>query len=580
MKRYCRTITVLVCLFFMHGIARAQLYAVDSVVYSSVNPVLDAGKTEDDMLHMDLGQVFKLGKDNPLLQGGIIGNAQGGIITLSVYYYDKQAPDGKKALLYECHTTANKPGYVDDATIWLRGTGFWMRYLFNTWFKSWLSTDIKEMALEGGVARQALNSQQNPFAVGAGSFIQAKLPVIVEVAVQNASVTTIKVPVLGEFNATDLFVGSRPVAVINGKITLGSHRGDWQDVNAPENTKNSVKDMFAEQYDMVELDLWSTLDSQLIVFHDMGLNKRTAQQGGVRSKNWSDLQGLYIKNRFEELIQSPATRISLLSDMLDYIKQLDAQGKVFLNLDRSANDISFFKQVYQLMDSKGMLDRAVFKGRFNPSPDANGDIAPRASTLQQAFTDMFPGLTQVQRDRKMRQMHYTPILFDNSKDDVTTNDAAFATKVKGYVDSMINAGIADGFELNFKSYPVNSSSFANSSNDNVFLLQQWAVLGDSSHPTRNFVEYIHSRGLPVGIFASVPEVCAVPDWNADGSRNTSSLVSGFVKENLDNFNPRVKDQSFFDFRGDWDFYVPAGIDFVISDRPDALREYLKAIGRL
>jgi glycerophosphoryl diester phosphodiesterase len=572
-KRYFRLIVLVAWLS-----AVSQGVYADPVVYSSGNPAVNPWVTESSMLQLDLKDIFSLNNNDEQLRGGILGKAAGGKVILSLYYYNRKASDGKGGLLYSCTSSSNSTGYVGAGTTLTNEVNWWAQLII-PWSlqSSWLSTDIKTMALYAGVAQTTCEE----FGC-ATQFLTRKIPVIVEVSVVNATVSKIKVPVLGEFNFGDLFTATRPIAAVNGKITLGSHRGDWQDTKAPENTRNSTSDMITEGYDMIELDLWNTRDSQVIVFHDQGLNKRTTQTGSVQGKNWSDIQNLYIKNRFDELIESPNTKISLLSDMLDYIKQLDPSGRIFINLDRSANDIRMFKQVYKLVDSMNMLDHVIFKGRFAPEGNDKDpkDTTPTAASIRQAFIDMYPSLTQVQRDTKMKLMYFTPVLFDNSKGGNTTNDDAYAKRVKIYIDDLVNAGIADGFELNFKSNPRSAPAFANANNDNVFLLRQWLVLGN-----QNFVQYVHSKGLPVGIFASVPEVCAIPNFKPDGTRDMDDLRSGFVKEDLPAnnpptpYNPKIQDQGRYDFRGDWDFYIPAGVDFVITDRPDALRVYLKAINR-
>lgn len=543
-----------------------------AVIYSSPNPKNDDQFTEADMLKIDLAKIFRLA--NADLTGGILANASGGKVTINIYAYNKNAENGKGGLLYRCFSTQNSISYQESydnisktewAVTWDDG-GIIMPLT-----DTWKSTDITKSALTAGLLYW--HNGQIYFPV-----MRQKIPVIVEMttlSVSASKIAKVKIPALGECNVAVLFP-NMPLTPINNKVLLGSHRGNWQDALAPENTQNAIRDMIAENYDMVELDLWNTSDDSVIVFHDLGLNKRTIETGSVQARTWTSISNLYIKNRFDELIQSPNTKIELLRSILDYIKSNDPGGKILLNLDRSANDMTMFKLAYKVVAEKGMLDRAVFKGRFEPDPTKTG--GPTAANIRQAFIDMFPSLTPTQRDARMKRMRFTPILFDNKKDTITTNDSAFAQKVKDYIDEMVTAGIADGFELNYKSYPYGSPAFANENDNNVFLLKSWTVLGN-----KNFVEYVHGKNLPVGIFASAPEVCAVPDFNTDGSRDVNTLVSGFVKEDIvgssPTYIPYIKEQGKFDFRGDWDFYIPAGADYVITDRPDALRAYLKAIGR-
>ncbi|MFT3826598.1 MAG: glycerophosphodiester phosphodiesterase family protein [Chitinophagaceae bacterium] len=586
MKKYPFYFTgfVWLLLIFQNNYAAPSFFSVQT--FTSPNAKTNSSVTVGSMVHLNYRSLFLYNAD---LSGGIIGDVStGGSITVSVYAYNSDASNGKGSLVYGVILNSSSSSF--SGSYWTTGP--------YAWGQTVKSTEIQKLAQVArvyvdpngqssvcGLSKVertiyglfTLGLTEAAAASGGGCVQTPSLqPVIVEVTLLNATLKKIKIPGLGEANAATVFP-DMPLMPINSKVMLGSHRGDWQDVNAPENTKNSIRDMIAEGYDMVELDLWDTSDDSVIVFHDMGLNKRTSQTGSVKARTWSSISGLYIKNRFDELISTSDTKMELLRNILRYIRTKDPGGKVLLNLDRSANDMTMFKMVYKVISEEGMLDRAVFKGRFDPTPAST--TGPTVANIRQAFTDMFPTLTQAERDDRMKRMRFTPILFDNNKNTVTTNDAAFAQTVKQYIDDMVTAGIADGFELNYKSYPVGAADFANASDDNVFLLKNWSVLGNT-----NFVQYVHSKKLPVGIFASVPEVCAIPDFNeTTGARIATKLVSGFVKEDTDpltlTYVPYVKDQSMYDFRGDWDFYIPAGADYVITDRPDALREYLKAIGR-
>ncbi|MFT3827916.1 MAG: glycerophosphodiester phosphodiesterase family protein [Chitinophagaceae bacterium] len=535
------------------------------------------------MLQLNLADIFALDKDPTRLKGGIAANIMtGGSVKLSMYYYSSTVADGKGGLLYRCTSTTSSGTFKGSSDIISKSDWHW--YSFGlTVADIWETTDIKTMAVKAGKADVNCFNAFSCY----GYALSKIIPVIIEVEVLNADLGRIKVPSLGEFSVSYFDQQALPPFLYIGEnVMLASHRGNWQGVNAPENTNNSIKGAINEQYDMIELDLWNTSDNQVIVFHDQGLNKRTTQSGSVKDKTWNQIKDLYIKNRFDEVIQSNDTKIMLLGDVLDSIKKNDPTGAMFINLDRSANDTAMFKQVYQIVANKNMLNRTIFKGRFSST---NDPTAPTVASIRQAFTDMFPSATQAERDQKMRQMYFTPVLFDNNVNagKQITNDVAYATRVKQYIDTMISAGIADGFELNFKSHNPFHGTYANTNDNNVFLLKLWDVLGDATTSVRNFVEYVHSKGMPVGIFASVPEVCAIPDFNADGSRNMNQLVSGFIKEDVPDssnsplvpYNPKITDQGTFDFRGDWEFYIPAGVDFVISDRPDALRVYLRAIGR-
>lgn len=541
------------------------LHSYGQTVYSSPNPKTDPWVTKDNMLKLYLGDLFTLSGG---LSGGIVGNASGGRVTISAYYYDQSVPDGKGGLLYRCYTDQNSSNYVEKSITFTKEHWTWLIITFYPWEESWASTDIKKMAMKAGVLHErSYGCWGSVCAPPSGMF--DKIPVIVEATIEgSATFSKFKVPAVGEFEASLLkpVNGARNFSKVNQDVAIACHRGYWEDVTAPENTYNAIGQAITRNYDIIELDMWTTSDNTVIVFHDMGLNKRTTQTGAVQSKTWSQISGLYIKNRFDEVISTSNTKMVRLEDVLNYIKTNHPTSKIWLNLDRSANDMVDFKRVYQVVKNAGLLGQAIFKGRYNAAP-ATGEKPPTVANIKQAFQEMFPSMTQTERDNEMKLMFFTPVLFDNTGVNISG--------VKTYIDDMVNAGLADGFELTFKAKPAGSGDYSIDDNNKIFILRQWAELGN-----KTFVQYVKDKGLPVGIFASVPEVGAIPNFNTNGTRNPNDLVSGFIKEDLNNnYNPKVQDQSTYDFRGDWDFYIPGGADYVITDRPDALLDYLKAIGK-
>ena len=533
--------------------------------YSSPNPKVNSSVTVKDMAVFDPALVFKRGAD---LTRGIkgemptatiatgktecpVGFMTGGIC-ISVYKYDATKTDGKGKLIYGAFTNStNTSSFVGN---------YWG--LNNSeepyWFRPYLSTDIQRLLIRvlGGRSEDKFN-------------------VIIEATVRNANFISFNVPGMGIYDAHNFFLSEPDAPKPNGLVKIGCHRGYWEGVQDPENTYRAIQQSISRNFDMIELDMQNTADNDIVVFHDMGLNKRTQFVGSAKLKTLSQLQGMPVKNRFDELIIDPSqftSNIRSLTQILNYAKsESNAQGKriPWMNLDRAANNPNDFKLVYTRVKSQGLVKRSIFKGRY---PITTAEIIT-------AFNQM--GVTNPDT---MKAIYFTPVLFDLIKipdpDKPEENPEIIAQNFKTYVDSWINSGLADGFELTYKAYPMGVSPdySVNATNLSTVLLKRWDILGN-----KNFVEYVHSFGYPVGIFASVPEVCAIPDYKTDGTRNIDKLMSGFVKEKRDDdpfpFLPVVEDIGSFDFRGDWDFYIPAGADYVLTDRPDALKIYLQAAGK-
>lgn len=553
-----------------------------TITYTSPNAGTDPTIPVTAMVHLNFQAVYQLKAD---LSGGIIGQVQsGGSISLQVFEYDPTQPQGVGSLLYKKFTQSSTTDYGGIAeTFSVTGTNLNNLLIINT-------DNIKALGQKshiyvsgapvsclpsGSTLLNTVMKEGFNTPTAQCQAIERNQPVIVKVTMTNAVASSVKIPGVGILNIPQ---GSalRPFATYSGpfgRVTIGSHRGKWEDVLTPENTQAAIKAALADNVDMIELDVWLSSDSVPIVYHDMGLNKRTTLTGPVANFSFSQLNGLPIRNRFDELISNPDTRLISLSAALD-ILQSDPK-KTFINLDRSANSIAVFKRVYQLVSSKGMLDRCIFKGRFDPATQTESDPdLPTVANFRRAFAEMFPSSTPADRDIMIANMYYTPVLFDNA---TNSYDETTAAKFQQFMLEWINLGFADAFELNFKAYHAGSPAYAVDDDHHIVLLHQWSTLNN-----HNFVEWVHSYNIPVGIFAGEPEVAAVPQYGPGGvmDRDTTNLVSGVVFELPDQgYIGQVRDVAQYDFRGDPDFYVTAGADYVITDRPDQLLGYLRAINR-
>lgn len=549
-----------------------------AVVYFSPNTGADGSRVED-MVHLNFRAVYDLNAD---LSGGIIGQVQpGGSIVLEVFEYDPGKSQGIGGLLYKKTTNATTTNY-GGATVQVGVTD---NNLLRPIIVS--SDNVKAMGQRTSIYTSNGSFSCLPPGFGLLStvmkegfvattdeceFLERNQPVIIRVTQTNANASSVKIPGIGTYDIPKK--GHQPFAVFNGtlgSVTIGAHRGNWESPQAPENTRAALQAALNNNSDMIELDIAVSSDGIPVVFHDLGLNKRTSLSGPIANAPFSQLNGLPIRNRFDELPPANPNLVMIsLDDALTFF-QGDPK-KTFLNLDKSVNDMPTFKKVYQVVKNHNMIDRCIFKGRFAPAANDPNDVnLPTVAGLRQAFADMFPSNTITEREAMISDMYFTPVLFDDFN--VTNNDA-LAGKFFTFMNSFVQAGFADGFELNYKAFPKgNSALYTIDDNSHIMLLRGWAVLGN-----KNFVDWVHSFKLPVGVFASEAEVGAVPQYTGSPtSRDQNNLVSGTVFET--NLLPVVTDQAAYDFRGNPDFYIKAGADYVITDRPDQLLAYLTAIRR-
>ena len=560
-------------------IAGAEQHYGQTVVYNSPNAGADGSRVQD-MVHMDYRSIYTMGAD---LSGGIIGQVNGGgAIRLEVFEYDPTRPQGIGGLVYGKVSTGTTTGYGGIAELYsVTGTRLSNALIIYTDNVKALGQKSSIYATGTGFTCLPASATLVSAAMKDGlaptteqcTVLERYQPVIIRVTQTNATAFSVKVPGIGTYFLPNK--NHRPFASYAGpfgRVTVCAHRGLWESNLDPENTPRALRRALARNVDMIELDIAITSDGVPVIFHDNGLTKRTAIVGGpITSFPFSQLDGIPIRNRFDEILYIGPEEDGLLSlDKALAVLQSDPK-KTFINIDKSANDMATFKKIYQAVAARGMLDRCIFKGRFDGVNDSPTDVnKPTLAGLRQAFADMFPNLPAQERDNLIRDMYFTPVLFDNSG---SNYDDAKANSFYQYMNGFIQAGFADGFELNFKALPTGSENYATDNNSNIVLLRPWAVLGN-----KNFVSWVHSFNLPVGIFASEPEVGAAPQYRGlPNERDPNNLVSGTVWE--PNFLPEIRDQPVFDFRGDAGFYLAAGADYVITDRPDQLTAYLRAISR-
>ena len=112
------------------------------------------------------------------------------------------------------------------------------------------------------------------------------------------------------------FIRTTPFYVI-------AHRGASGD--APENTLSSIQMAISEGALMIEMDVQTTLDKELVVFHDSVLGRTTNGHGYVQQTPLSEIRTLDAGSWFNE--KFARERVPLVGEALDMI-----QGHCYLNL--------------------------------------------------------------------------------------------------------------------------------------------------------------------------------------------------------------------------------------------------------
>jgi glycerophosphoryl diester phosphodiesterase len=142
------------------------------------------------------------------------------------------------------------------------------------------------------------------------------------------------------------------------EIWFCAHRANtYQGVkvaNIPENSVEAVQQAFNAGASMVEIDVRKTADNQFVIMHDASINRTTTGKGNVK-----DLTLAQIKSYKLKATGGTTTNcvVPTLEEML-----LAGKGKVYFDLDLESKvtDPNDLKQMVDLIEELGMLDKVMF----------------------------------------------------------------------------------------------------------------------------------------------------------------------------------------------------------------------------
>ncbi len=150
-----------------------------------------------------------------------------------------------------------------------------------------------------------------------------------------------------------------------------AHRGNSSE--APENTRAAVRSAILAGADAVEIDVYSTLDGELILSHDNTVNRCTNGTGDVKYSQSEYLRSLDAGYSKQFSTKFAGEKMPFLREVLEEIK-----GKVTLVIE--IKQIGIEEKVLQLLNETGTRDQVVIIA-FAPEILAKfHDIAPDIPT--------------------------------------------------------------------------------------------------------------------------------------------------------------------------------------------------------
>ncbi|AZI25693.1 glycerophosphodiester phosphodiesterase [Pedobacter sp. G11] len=132
----------------------------------------------------------------------------------------------------------------------------------------------------------------------------------------------------------------------NKQIFVAAHRGDWR--NAPENSLNALLNCINKGFDMMELDVKMTKDSQLVVMHDNTIDRTTNGKGKVSDFTLEEISKFKLKNGLGRVTINP---IPTFKEMM-----LEAKGKILINVDKGNDHLP---EVFKVLRETETMQQAV-----------------------------------------------------------------------------------------------------------------------------------------------------------------------------------------------------------------------------
>ncbi len=147
-------------------------------------------------------------------------------------------------------------------------------------------------------------------------------------------------------------------------IMVVAHRGDWR--NAPENSIQAVVNCIEMGVEIVEIDIRMSKDRQLVVIHDLTLDRTTTGKGAIADHTLAEIKQLYLKNGAGG---TTAHRVPTLKEMMLAVKD----QPVLLNLDKAW---SHLPETFEVLRETNTVGQCIFKGNepYEVMRDLHGDL--------------------------------------------------------------------------------------------------------------------------------------------------------------------------------------------------------------
>ena len=132
----------------------------------------------------------------------------------------------------------------------------------------------------------------------------------------------------------------------HNEILVVAHRGDWR--NAPENSLHALLNSIDKGFDMMELDVKMTKDSQMVVMHDNTIDRTTNGKGKVSDFTLQEIRKFKLRNGLGRVTANPIPTFKEL--------MMVAKDKILINVDKGNDHLP---EVFKVLQETGTLKQAV-----------------------------------------------------------------------------------------------------------------------------------------------------------------------------------------------------------------------------
>lgn len=155
----------------------------------------------------------------------------------------------------------------------------------------------------------------------------------------------------------------------NRKILVAAHRGDWR--NSPENSLQALYNSINKGFDIMELDVKMSKDSQMVVMHDNTIDRTTNAKGKVGDYTLAELKKFRLRNGLGRITEN---QIPTMREMM-----LAAKGKILINVDKGNDHLDL---VFKVLHETATTDQAI----VNVGDDMPyGDLKTKNAIPEEAY---------------------------------------------------------------------------------------------------------------------------------------------------------------------------------------------------